>query len=104
MWGAFYGHGAAGIIVGRINLGIREAEAFEQVEVGCEVLLWFVTEALQALLAEVVHIEHKAYLEGALYRSIELFELLGNKALFAQALMVDEGRAAECAVALGILH
>ena len=101
---ALYSHSTASVVVCRFDLIVREAKLLQQVEVWREILLCLKAEALQTLLTQVVYIEYKADLESTFNRSIQLLQLLCNKALLAQALVVDERRAGECAMTLSMLN
>ena len=97
---AFERHRPAGVLVGRLDVLLREAEVHEQVERRVHQLLGLDAErAGQELLAERPAIEDELDVEGGLERVVELAQHLVGEALGLERGVVDGGRLGERAVA-----
>ena len=97
---AFERHGAAGVLIGGLDVLLREAEVHEQVERRVQQLVGVDAERRrQELLAERPAIEDELDVEGGLERVVELAQHRVGKALGLERGMIDGGRLGQRAVA-----
>src|SRR5690606_31313107 len=82
--------GAAYVVIGLLDLFIRKTKRFQQVPFEIKILFGAESQSLQALFAQRIYVEYKSYFESRSDGCIELFDLLGNKAFFTQALVIDK--------------
>src|SRR5699024_10564095 len=99
------GHSTANVIVGVLNLLLREAQVLQNIKLGIGQLLFAQPQLLfTELFTQRPLIKGKFYLKAAWQRFFNGFKLLTSKTLFAQTLLIDMRAAIQCAVAFGIVN